>query len=238
MHRFLGEPRYEGDREEVKVSVDEAFYAEFGGSVFPGLVLDHFLPDAGESGMFGQNGNIAVHLAVHLDAFDHAFAVGFKSAVEIMKLYARSQARRAVEKFGRQGFGEGIEPLLFPPRDHVVLLFPDHPDQVGNLVGTVLQVGIHGDDDLALCGLKSAVEGGGLAVIPPEFNAPDGWILFVQPADDLPGGVVASVIDQDDFVGVVFPVHDTLDPADQFRQRFLFIEEWNDDGNIHRDVVF
>ncbi len=179
MHGFLGEPGNESDRKKVEVSVDEAFDAEFGSSVFPRLVLHHFFPDTAESGMFGQNGDIAVHLTIYLDAFDYGLAVSLETAVEVVELYPRSQTGSAVEEPGGDGFGDGVEPFLLPPRDHVVFFFPDHSDQFGNLVGTVLQVGIHSDDHLALCGFKTTEEGGRFPVIPAELDSPDGRVFAV-----------------------------------------------------------
>ena len=67
--------------------------------------------------------------------------------------------------------------------------FQDHAAQFGNLVGRILQVGIHRDDDLAFgCG-ETAVQGCRLAVIAGEANAADRRVLLPERFDNLPGAV-------------------------------------------------
>ena len=49
-------------------------------------MVDDLLSDLFEPGIFGQNRNKPVHLSVDLDAFDHLFAVGLETAVEVVQL--------------------------------------------------------------------------------------------------------------------------------------------------------
>ncbi len=90
---------------------------------------------------------------------------------------------RPVEEFAGPAFADRVVAFLFPPRDQVVALFEDHAAQLGNLVGRILQVGIHRDDDLAFGCRETAVQGCRLAVVARETDAPDGRILRLEPFD-------------------------------------------------------
>ena len=58
--------------------------------------------------------------------------------------------------------------------------------------------------------------------------------LAAELTDHLPGGIVASIVHQDDFPGKPVFFHDPPDPMDQFRQGLLFIKERNDNGDVHK----
>lgn len=60
-------------------------------------MLYDFFPDAGETGFFGKDRNVAVHFAVYFDAFDYSVFVCFQTAVEIMQFDAGEFACRGVE---------------------------------------------------------------------------------------------------------------------------------------------
>ena len=76
--------------------------------------------------------------------------------------------------------------FLLVAADEVIAILFDHPVQLGNLVGRVLQVGIHGNDDIALCLFEATIEGRALAVVAAELNALDVLGLLSQLIDDFP----------------------------------------------------
>ncbi len=75
-----------------------------------------------------------------------------------------------VEKFGGKGFSDRVIALLLPAGDEIVIFFRNHAVQLGNLLGTVLQVGVHCDDDLAARGLEARLQGGGFAIVAGEAH--------------------------------------------------------------------
>ena len=97
------------------------------------------------------------------------------------------------------------------------MFFGNHPIEFGYFVGTVLQIGVHGDDDITGGLFKPDEEGGGLAVIPAELDSfyRVGVLLF-QRLDYLPGGVGTAVVDEQDFVREVVFFHHPGDPLGKF----------------------
>ena len=224
--------RKERDRNQVQVALDHAFHAELRGAVFARPVADYLLADAAESGLLGQDRDVAVHLAVDFDRLDHLAAVGFQSAVEVVEFDARDGARRPVEEFAGPAFADRVVTFEFPSRNHVVALFEDHAAHVGNFVGRVLQVGVHREDHVAFGGGESAVECGRLAVVAGEPDRPQGAIVFFEAFERLPRAVGRAVVDEDDFVReAVFACY-AVDPGRQFGERLLLVVERHD----HRDV--
>ena len=166
-----------------------------------GLVVDHLLADLVEAGLLGQVGDVAVHLAIDLNVLDHLLSVGLQSAVEVVEVGdATDLARRGVEEFGGNGLRQGVVALLLPARDEVVALLGDHLEEGRYLVGRVLEVGVHRDDDAALRLLETAVEGRALAVVAAKLDALDAGVLLAERLHHLPGLVGGTVVDNNYFV--------------------------------------
>ena len=179
MHRLLTELIEEPNGHEVEVAVDETVETEFRGAELPFAVLHHFLTDLGESGVLSEVRDIPVHLGEDLDILDDVQTVGLEAAVHIVKLDAGDFACRGIEELGRDILGElVIVPFLLPSGDEVKPILFDHAIEFRNLIGGILQVGIHGDDHIALCGLETAEESGGFAVVAAEANAADSFLLL------------------------------------------------------------
>ncbi len=189
IHRRAAEMRHEQHGDQIQVAFHGTFEAELRAAVFAGVVLDDLFADTAEPGLLRQNRNETVHLAVDLDRLDDLAAVGLQPAVEIVEFDAGDPARRPVEEFARPAFADRVAALLLPAGYQVVPFFEDHAAQFGNLVGRILQVGIHRDDDLAFgCG-ETAVQGCRLAVIAGEADAADRRGLLPERFDNLPGAV-------------------------------------------------
>ncbi len=224
VHGLFAEFGHEHDGHEVEVAVDEAVHAKFGDAELTFAVLDDFLADVGEASPFGDDGDVAVHLAVDFDGFDDVAAIGFETAVEVVEFDAAEHARGAVEELGRDVFGKfGVVAFLLPTGDEVESVFLDHAEEFGDFVGAVLQVGIHGDDDVALDGVETGVEGGGFAVVAAELDATVGGIGCMEFLDDIPGAVFAAVVDHDDFIAETVFAHHFVDPFGQVRERFCLV---------------
>ena len=67
VHRLVAETADERNGQQVEESVDEALQTELGDPVFAGPVLDHLLADASKPRLFGEHGNVPVHLPIDLD---------------------------------------------------------------------------------------------------------------------------------------------------------------------------
>lgn len=128
-----------------------------------------------------------MHLAVDFDVLHHFLAIGFQTAVEIVQVLDSAHAAgRGVEQLGRQGFRQGVVAFLLIPRNEVVALIGDHVIEGGDLVGRILQVCVHRDDDVALRGAEATEKGWRLAVVAAELDAMDIRVAAAQSFDDFP----------------------------------------------------
>ena len=219
VHRLDAKLRLEPKGKQVKVTVDKAVESELGRAILARLVLDLLLADAGETSNLGQIGDIAVHVAIDLDVLDHLAAIGLEAAVEVVQVVDTADAScRGVEELGGDGLAERVVAFFLPAADEVITVLGDHAVKLGDLVGTVLQVGIHRDDDVAAGIGKTGVQSRGLAIVAAEGDALHPRVLVVQPPDDLPRVVGAAVVDEQHLVGEAVLVHDALDPLCQLGQ--------------------
>ena len=62
--------------------------------------------------------------------------------------------------------------MLLPAAHQVIAILPDHAHHFRNFLRGVLQVRIHGNDDVSLGSGEALEQGGRLAVVPPETDAP------------------------------------------------------------------
>ena len=115
VHRRTPEMRHEQHRDQVQIPFHRAFEAKFRTAVLAGAMVDDLLADAAEPGLFGQERNEAVHLAVDLDGLHHLAAVGFQPAVEIVEPDARRGPGRPVEELAGPAFADGVVAALFHP---------------------------------------------------------------------------------------------------------------------------
>src|SRR5258708_38207244 len=100
--------------------------------------------------------------------------------------------------------------MLAPAADDVVALFK-LGEEVGNLVGIVLEIAVHGEDEVALGVIEAGGEGGGLAEVAAELDdenaAVDGGDLFKQSV----GPGAGAIVHEDQFEGFTNLVHYGLD---------------------------
>lgn len=86
VHGLLAEVGEKPQREQIQVTVEETVKAKFGLAVLAGLVVYYLLADLVKTGVLGQVGYVAVHLAVHLDILDHLATVSLEPAVEVVQV--------------------------------------------------------------------------------------------------------------------------------------------------------
>ena len=231
VHRLLAESAEEPQRDEVEIAVYKTVQShKLRRAVFPRLMLHDLLANLVEAGIFRQIGNEAVHFAEHLDVFHDISPISLQSAVEIVQvLDAADLPRRRVEEFRGQRFRQRVVAFLLVARHEVVAVLGNHPIEFGNLVGRVLQVGIHRDDDIALRLFEAAVERGTFAVVSAETDATHVWRLAVEFADDFPRAVGRAVVDENDFIRKAFGLHHFLDPLVEFGERIGLVVKGNYD---------
>ena len=199
-------------------------------------MLDDLLADPLESGLFGQNRDITVHLAIDFDRLDHPTAIGLQSAIEIMQPDSRNGAGRPVEKLARPPLPGRVVALLFPARHQIVPFVEDHTPQSRNLVRRVLQVGVHRENHLAARFSETAIQGGGFAVVASELDPPHRRKPLVQIFDHAPRTIAGTVVHQDYLVRQTLAASHAIDPFDQLRQRLLLVIERNDDRYVERSI--
>ena len=166
-------------------------------------MVHHFLANLVESCILGKVWNVSVHLAIHLDIFHHLGAVGFQSAVEVVKiLYTAYLPRRSIEEFRWNSLRQWVVTLLLIPRHEVVAVFGNHAVELWNLVGRVLQVGIHCYHHAPSGSIESAVERRTLAVVAAELNATHLVGAATEFLNNVPRAVGGAVVDEDNLEGV------------------------------------
>ena len=160
MHRLYSEFVCEPEGGQVEIAVDKAVEAEFCLAVFACLMVHHFLANTGESGVFCQIGDVAVHVAVHLYALYHFVAVGLQTAVEVMEIVdSAHSAGGGVEQFGGDGLRQRVVAFLFPSAHKVIALLGNHAVEFRDFIGAVLQVGVHGYHHIAFGAAEAGVQG-------------------------------------------------------------------------------
>ena len=235
VHRLLAEGAQEPQRQQVEIAVDEAVQAhELRLAVFACLMVHHLLANLVETGILGQIGDIAVHLAIHLDVLHHITAIGLQAAVEVVQVLDTTHlTRRGVEELGGQRLRDGVVAFLLVARDEVVAIDGNHPIEFGYLVGRVLKVGIHCDDDIALRGLEATEERRTLAIVAAELDALDMLrVASAQLADDVPRMVGTTVVDKDHLIGESVLLHHALYPRKKLGYRLVLVVQRHHYGNI------
>ena len=148
---------------------------------------------------FGVDGEEAVHFAVEADAFDDFAAVGFERAAEVVEAHA---AEPGDEFVGHDAGGiafEGVVLPVFAPAADDVEAFVELGEEEGDVFGVVLEVAIHGDDDVAFCKIEPCHHGGGLAVVAAEVDDFHAVVFGGDFIEQLVGAIAGAVVHEDEF---------------------------------------
>ena len=149
--------------------------------------MHYLLPDFCETSVLCQIRNVAMHLTIHLDMLNHLETVSFQSAIEIVQIGdATHLACRRVEQLCGNRFRDGVISFLLVAAHQIIALLLYHSIQFGDFIGTVLQIGIHCDHNIALGSAETAEECWAFAVIPTKFNAMHSGITLRKLFDDSP----------------------------------------------------
>ena len=138
--------------------------------------------------------------------------------------------RRAVALYIFDGI---VVAFFLPSRHKVVAVLLYHAVKFGNLIGTVLHIGIHCDDHIAIASLETDLQRSRFTIVPTERNTTHLLVLFLQVADDFPRIVGTAVINKQNFKRKRMLVHHAHNPFAQFGQGFLLVIQRNYNRNIH-----
>ena len=111
-------------------------------------------------------------------------------------------------------------------------------EELGDVLGRILQIGVHGDDGVGgRGGGEAGFERGLVAEIAGELDEFEAGILVMDGGDDVAGAVAAAVVDEDDG-----PVdrglfgEDEAEPPAEFREDGLFVPDGDDDRDVGHAV--
>ncbi len=217
--------------EDVAEDLEDPVEPIFGGAETAGVMFDGDLGNPGP-GHAGQSRKEAMHFPVAVNRPDTFGPVGLQGAPVVVKMYAGGPGDKEVGNSRRENAGKMILPIFAPAADDVISLV-HFGQQPGNIGGVVLQVPVHGHDDLPPGMVEAGDHGRGLAIVATEFDGPELGGAGFQPFDDFPGLVPGSVVDENNFVSEGEMARNLENPEKQFLHGLLFIKKRDDDAEIN-----
>ena len=123
-------------------------------------------------------------------------------------------------------------PCAAPTTDEVEAAF-ERVEKVRKVFRKVLQVGIHRDDDRAVRGGQTGLEGRGLAEVPPQLDYAEPGLGKHQPPGAAQAVVGASVVDEHELepVSMVEPVGGRAEPFHELGQGCRLVEHRRHDAD-------
>ena len=180
----------------------------------------------------GERRDEAVELPVQADLLHHLPPVDLEARVEVVEPDAGQAARDPVEEPGRPGLGPRVLAVLLPAR-HEVEPVLEAGEELRDLGGIVLEVGVEGDDDRppgprgsrrpARRPCRSSAGAGGRGRGDPRS---------VSFSMQLEGAVAAPVVDEEDLVRTTEALERLGQLAVEDAQAFDLVEDRQD----HRDL--
>ena len=126
--------------------------------------------------------------------------------------------------------------MLAPAADDVVALF-EFGEEVGDLLGIVLEITIHGEDEVSLRVIEAGGESRGLTEVAAELDdenaAVDCGDLFKQAV----GAIAGSIVDEDQFEGFADLLHYRFEAVVEGGDVFFFVMERNNDGIFRHGLM-
>ncbi len=171
-----------------------------------------------------------MHLAVEGNVLDDLAAVGLEGGAEVVDVDAAEDRHEPVGGARRDAAEEEVVATLrAPAADDVVALF-ELGEEVGDLVGVVLEIAVHGEDVVALGVVEAGGEGGGLAEVAAELDDEDAAVYGSDLFEEAIGAVAGAIVDEDQFEGFADLLHDGLEAVVECGDVLFFVVEGHDDG--------
>ena len=195
----------------------------------PRPMLDRRLADA-EPARRGQHRHEAVQLAVQPDLVDHVAAKALRPQLWSCSFTPVSRPTSQLKTFDGHRLCQGSWRSTFQP------LTTSKPvvelgQQLGNLGGAVLQVGVDRDDRFAGRRVEPGAQRRRLAKIAAKADAHHARIALGELLDDLPGAVGRAVVDDHDLQLVAAHRGQLAQLAVELFERPGFVEDGNDDAD-------
>ena len=223
------------NRQDVEQHAEGPAQAIVGGSHGALRVLDGHFGHA-RAVETRQRGNETVQFAVEVDVVEHLGAVGLEGRSEIAKIDARGFRHHPVGDARGNPASDGVVDAVFSPAARDIEALVDFAQQGGNVFGRVLQVSVHGDDDVALRFVKACRERRGLAEIAPQANHFQARIGLYEIGQQLVTAVSRGIVDKENFVRPRQSEQHGRQPVVQRQNRAFFVMDGNNDrehGSVH-----
>ncbi len=228
-HRSLREARDEHDGHEVQEAAEVAFQSELRPAVEPGAMVDHLLLDLRVALPLREERDVAVELAVDVDAPDDVRAVRLDATVEVVQRDATGHTGDPVEELRWEALLPRIVALLLPPAHEVGPRFQPG-DHLGELGRVVLEIGVERGDVAARAALEPGGQGSALAVVAPEADAPKAPVGLAERPDHVPRVITGAVVDEPDLERLA--VQRLADLVRQRREALGLVVDRDDDGEL------
>lgn len=108
-------------------------------------------------------------------------------------------------------------------------------EEFGDVAGIVLEIGIHGHDELPAGGAKAGIAGGRFTAVGFESDSPHARIALDERGDLLPALIGAAIVDEDNLGGDIRGIDDANDGIVEERDILRFVE--NGDADAEGGVI-
>ena len=227
MQRPVPVAAHERHREQVEEAAHVPLDAVVRAAVLAGPVVDGQLRDP-VAAVVGEDGDVAVQLAVELHPVDDLGAVRLESAVHVVEAHARDLAGDRVEDLRRDAPRDRVAALRLPARDEVVALV-ELRQQPRDLGGVVLQVAVNCHDDVACRLGEAGVERRRLAEVAAQADDADVVVRVVEPRQRAERAVGRAVVDEDGLPGAAVAVERRGQLVVEQRDAALLVVHGDDD---------
>jgi hypothetical protein len=190
-------------------------------------MVDRDLRDA-KSTVRREDGDEAVELPVEAYPLQNLGAIRLQPAVDVVKPYAGDDCGRPVEHPREESPRERVVPPRFPARYEIEPLV-ELGEQLRNLRGVVLEIGVDRHDDVTVRFEKAGLERRRLAEVPTEVHDHDIGRLGMESLERGHAPVGRPVVHEDDLERLALRLECVRDLAIQRIERLLLVEQRDDD---------
>ncbi len=215
--------RWEKPGHQVEVEAQELEDVVFGRAPLPlGVAHGDLRHPPGKE--VGQGGDEARRFMTLVDAVHHFPAVGPEHAAVISEFDPGDPGHGEVHKVGGEGAEPGIQ-AVFPPAPHGVVALLQLGNELGNVFGEVLKVGVQSDHHLAPGGLKAGEDGLVLAEVADELDNPDlPGMALMEVREKIPGAVGGAVVHENNLEGAAAGREGVEEALAQLRQILFLVK--------------
>jgi hypothetical protein len=229
-------PEREGDRHQIEQHAQRAREAVFG-TPPPTRANGHRDLDEAIAPLADERRDEPMLLPIEPDLRERLSPIGFERRAEIFQRDAREPGGEPVgDARGETARHPGVRSLAPPPADQVVP-FGQLLQQPRDIARIVLQIPIHGDDDLSPSVIEPCGQCRRLSEVPTQAQHMNARIPFVEAHEPLIRPIRAPIVHEDQLVGFSDGLHDGGHfPPQRLHIPFL-IPHGDDDGVPNRQSL-